>query len=462
MPTRAGIYARISADRDGTRLGVERQESDCAALCAARGWEVAHTYVDNDVSAYSGRTRPGYEQLLTAIADGSVDAVVAWHPDRLHRSPAELERFIDLVEHHRVAVATVQGGQYDLSTAAGRMTARVVGAVARHESEHKSERHRAKATQLALAGQVGGGGTRPYGYDDDRVTIRVDEAAVIRTAARRVLAGESLRGVCVDLNDRGVATVTGRPWTTTVLRTMLISPRIAGLRAHRGRIVAEAVWSAIIGRADHERLVHLLTDPARTVNRHPRRYPLTGLTRCGLCDTPLVARPRSDRARCYVCSTGPGFNGCGRIRVLAEPLEDLVARQVWALVDSDRLAERITGRNRPDEQAVVAEITAGEARLDALAAEWADGALDRRSWATARERLTRRLDTLRGSLVAAPAESVLDAYAGRPGALEAGWADLRVDQQRAVISAVVEAVVVGPAIRGLGRFDPDRVTVRRR
>jgi hypothetical protein len=38
----------------------------------------------------------------------------------------------------------------------------------------------------------------------------------------------------------------------------------------------------------------------------------------------LVARPRSDKRRCYVCARGPGFFGCGEIRALAEPLEQLV------------------------------------------------------------------------------------------------------------------------------------------
>lgn len=38
---RAAIYARISQDRDGTMLGVERQRADGERLIAARGWELA-------------------------------------------------------------------------------------------------------------------------------------------------------------------------------------------------------------------------------------------------------------------------------------------------------------------------------------------------------------------------------------------------------------------------------------
>jgi len=57
---------------------------------------------------------------MTAVESGEINAVVAWHPDRLHRSPKELERFIDIVQSRRVAVQTVTAGEVDLSTATGR------------------------------------------------------------------------------------------------------------------------------------------------------------------------------------------------------------------------------------------------------------------------------------------------------------------------------------------------------
>jgi site-specific DNA recombinase len=85
-----------------------------------------------------------------------VDVVVAWDPDRLHRSPAELETFIVAVERVGVDVVTVQAGEWDLSTANGRLTARLLGSIARHESEHKSERVRRALQQRARSGRSHG------------------------------------------------------------------------------------------------------------------------------------------------------------------------------------------------------------------------------------------------------------------------------------------------------------------
>src|SRR3954454_2477541 len=136
----AAVYLRQSLDRDGSGLAVARQRQDCLKLCADRGWEPVE-YVDNDTSASNGKVRAAYVRMLADVDAGRVGAVVAWDLDRLHRRPVELEHFIDLADRHRLALATV-GGQHDLSTTAGRLTARIMGNVARHEMEHKSDRQK--------------------------------------------------------------------------------------------------------------------------------------------------------------------------------------------------------------------------------------------------------------------------------------------------------------------------------
>lgn len=444
-PMRAAIYVRISRDTAGQALGVARQEQDCRELVEARGWEVGDIYVDNDLSAYSGRVRPAYRRMLEAMKAGGVGAVVAWHPDRLHRRPIELEEFIDVVEASGVTVATVRAGELDLATASGRMVARVVGAMARHESEQKSERLRRKQEELAAAGKLSGGGTRPFGYEQDRLTVRHDEAELVAEAARRIAGGESLRSVTRWLN--GVcATPTGGQWPVWSVRRMLISPRVAGLRAHRGEVVGDAVWPAIVDRVTWERCRRVLTDPARRLNKvgGARRYLLTGgIAGCGLCGADLVARPRGDKRPCVVCSRDHG--GCGKIRSLTEPLDEFVVAAVLERIASPG----VVSWSAEDTSGVVAEVERLEARLVELAESWADGELDRRSWSAARERIEARLDGLRGSL-GAPTVG-LD--------VADSWEAMGLEQRRAVVVSVVERVVVGPAVRGRNFFDSGRVSI---
>jgi len=124
MPSRGAIYCRLSQDRTGAGVVVDRQERDCRELGRSLGWQVAAVFTDNDVSAYRKQSRPGYMALLAAVEAGDVDGVLAWHTDRLHRSPKELEVYIDLCEPRGVVTRTVRAGELDLGTASGRMIAR--------------------------------------------------------------------------------------------------------------------------------------------------------------------------------------------------------------------------------------------------------------------------------------------------------------------------------------------------
>lgn len=304
---RAAIYCRISQDRAGAGLGVARQEADCRALIERRGWDVVDVYSDNDVSAYSGSPRPAWQRLLGDIEAGTVDAIVCWHVDRLTRSPRELEDVIDLADRRGIELATVTG-EIDLATPTGRLIARMLGAAARHEAEHKAERQKRQRRQNAEAGKVSGGGMRPYGYAEDRITVIDEEAEVIREAARRVLAGESLASVCKDFQRRDVKTPSGRHWVPTTLRRLLASARISGRREHTprssfqttrpllGEIVADAVWPAIISPVDSDRLRALLSDSIRDYRRQAatgRTYLLSGILRCGRCGHRMNGRPRA-------------------------------------------------------------------------------------------------------------------------------------------------------------------------
>ena len=58
--------------------------------------------------------------------------------------------------------------------------ATMLGAAIRHEAEHKAERQKRRRRQNAEADKVSGGGMRPYGYADDRITVIEEEAEAIR------------------------------------------------------------------------------------------------------------------------------------------------------------------------------------------------------------------------------------------------------------------------------------------
>lgn len=443
---RAVIYARISSD-DGRGLGVGRQEQDCRALCEARGWDVVDVLVDNDVSAYSGKRRPGYERLLDGLRGRLWDVLVVWHPDRLHRRPVELEEFIDVVEASGVHVSTVTAGEIDLSTPDGRLLARITGSVARKESEDKSRRLKRKHLEKAEAGEWHGGGRRPFGYEPDGVTIREAEAAQIRSAVEQVLAGASLRSITRAWNEAG-PTVDGARWSSMGVKRVLCSSRIAGLRSHRGEIVGPAVWPAIVDPDDAMRVRALLTADSRA--RPARAHLLSGWLYCGVCGVKMVSRAHNShrpgrkprRIPRYVCATDRG--GCGGVGIAADPLDEFVG---------DKVQEWLTRRPVPRVTPVVdrTALEAVDARLVKLAEMWAAGEIGDAERAAAAASLRAR----RHALDAAVPAPVVFGGASIP----AEWEAADLNGRREMVGSAVVRIDIAPTKQSVNRFDPDRATV---
>jgi DNA invertase Pin-like site-specific DNA recombinase len=191
---KTAIYLRQSLDREQTQLAVGRQREACLDLRKRRKLTDLVEYVDNSVSASTDR-RPEYLQMLADIEAGVIGSVVSCHLGRLQGHPVELETFIDLADRHRVALVTVTG-EVDLITAQGRLVARIMGAVARNEVEHKSARQKAANHQRARNGRAWN--VRVFGYDGDKVVKR--EADGIRRACDDLLNGASLYGIAQEWN----------------------------------------------------------------------------------------------------------------------------------------------------------------------------------------------------------------------------------------------------------------------
>jgi site-specific DNA recombinase len=474
---RAGIYCRISMDRAGTLLGVERQAPPCRELCERNGWEVAGVYVDNDVSASNGKRRPEYERLLQDLKDGTLGAVVALHNDRLHRSPLELEAFINVVEAQRAHVATVQGGVYDLCTPTGRMQARIVCAVARQEVEHKGERQVLSNQQRAAAGKAHGG-PRCYGYDGMRLRtsydlcllasrseVHVDEPELIRQAASRILAGESVRSVTRDLNDRGIPSAEGGRWSQRVLSRLLMNPRIAGLCTYKGEITAKGAWPPVLDEERWRRLAAVLKSPDRAGRQYnvtregtTSTYLLLNLLRCGKCGHALAGRPRADRTRSYLCPS-PAEGGCAGTRVVADAVERHVEGAVVARLNSPEMVATIRRRQQTgDVGGAVREVERLSAKLDNLSAMHADDELTFSEWQTQRRIIEPKLRAARAAVERLERSSQQAALLDAPE-LARRWNELPFDRRRTIVRSMLDRIVVSPADpHGPRRFDPARLS----
>lgn len=457
MSTRAAIYCRISEDKAGEGLGVARQLEDTRRIAAARGWTVLEEYVDNDISAYSGKTRPSYERLVRDLAAGHYDAVVSYSPDRLARRILELERLITLCEERNVTILTV-AGDLDLSAPMGRMMARMLAAVATGEVEMKGARQRRANKQRADAG-----GTRwsrrPYAYDLDesgKVALVEDEAEHVRAMVTDLLAGHSVAEAARRRNEAGAVTSLGGKWTKTTLRRVVLNPRYAGLVNYNGAIVAEGTWPAVISTDEQETLRVLLTAAERrTADSTAVRHLLSGIAECGRCGarmyaTPLINRRDGSKYLAYRCKAS------AHLTRRMSHVDHVVEEHLFA-----RLAEPDTAGLLIPVGRDLAE-TAAEAKrlrdsLDELAALFAEGLVTadgmRKAGATLRQRLLEAEAALTRATRSSPVAAI--ATAGKRAAEM--WQTLPVTTRRQIVSLLMDVTIM-PAGKG-ARFTPDQVQV---
>lgn len=445
---RAVIYVRISRDRTGESLGVQRQESECRELCDRSGWSVVDVLVDNDISAYSGKRRPGYERLLEMIRSGDVDAVVAWNTDRLHRRLIELVTYTDVCAPRSVTTHTVRTGPIDLSTPSGILVAQQLGAVAEYESRNRSARVRAAKDQRATSG-AWSGGSRPFGWKSDGTTVVKCEAKMIRAASDDVVKGRSLTSLAREWRGSGSVTVRGKPWTAQAVRDVLLRARNAGLRQHRGVVVGVAAWDSIVDPETWHAVRRILTDPDRRVS--PGTAPkylgamrfLCGaeLPTGGVCGHPMKVtkggRPPSQVYRCAALER----HGVEHVTANRERLDEHV---VSTLLDA--MVEQGVGPVEPsngENESAGDDVSDIEAAQVALAAELAAGRLSAAAYSAANAQLDQRRKTLEESaadrVIAASSDVRLSGFDADP---RGTWDALSLEVQRELMDDYVTVTVL--------------------
>ena len=441
---RAAIYTRISQDREGRALGVERQEEDCRALAERLGATVARHYCDNDISAstLSKKRRPEYERMISDVHSGAVDVVLAYSSSRLTRRPREWEDLIELVDSTGVRVHfTKSNDPLDLSTARGRRHARDDAARDAEYAEEISENVRRAKEQKRQRGEPNCGGRRPFGFERDGVTPIPAEREMVAQGCRDVLAGRSLAAIGRDWGGTGAATVRG----------VLMNPRAAGMLPD-GR---PAVWAseAAVDEATWRGVVAVLSDAGR---RRPARVDsrlLTGLALCGLCGATMRGGTAKGHAT-YRCSA------VRHLEVACEPVDQLVREVVCGALAAWDVRPAPSG-GRENSGALAARAAAVRARLDEAADMFASGELDRAGYGRVRERLEGELADLESRMATSVQTSALADLPDTEEALLELWDAADVHRRRRIVQAAPVRITINSPGRGARVFRPETVAFER-
>lgn len=469
---RAVIYTRISIDRDGTSEAPERQLEICRNRCAEQGWTIVAELEERDRSAFTRDTsRPEYEKMMSLVRSGEVDAVVAWTLDRVWRRVSVLAPALEEFRDQDV-VLICPGSGIDTSTAAGAMTATIVGAIAQMESEANSQRRVAKNLVDAVGGKYVKGGHRAFGRNMDGTVVE-GEAEAIREIARRVIDGATLGSQARWLNEQGLRTTTDRAWLGTGLGQMLRQPHLRGIRVHNGE-EHRGNFEAILDEATGLRLIERLRD--NPAPRKGRAHLLSGLARCGGCGGRMnlgqVAHPKGGDYPPFVryqCRTTDAEHNCGKVSASENSLDELVRdkffQQVRLLIISGELDPGTDHADamRIDREAKLDEIeSAKRSQSELVDARFVDRTVTAEDYERVFLTLQEEMDRAHADLAR------LDAAQSSPnrdwdwlhGDFEQMWDASSVLARRDLLKTFIDRVVVAPARqRGGNQFDPDRVEI---
>ncbi|WP_426566426.1 recombinase family protein [Angustibacter sp. McL0619] len=455
---RAGIFARVSLDPDGQSRSVDEQILESKAWATREGWTVTHVIDEKgSASRFARGTRERWPEVVDLIETGAFDILITWESSRATRDLAVYAMLRDLCARRGVLWA-YSGTVYDLAKREDRFRTGLDALLSEDESARISERvqrsTRARARDGAPHGKI------PYGYrreydEHRRPTQLVDEptAQVVRRIHADVIAGKPLYAIAQALDAEGVAKP--RPgkygWQTTTVRRIVTSPTYLGKRVHRGEVVGDAAWPAIVDQATFDAANAALRSPDR-----PRRpdtsvhHLLSGIATCGVCGSPMyVLKPRGYLS--YACGTG---HHVARSKELLEPF--VVDRLLWLLEQRADVTAPLDD-DAGDSEAV-AELEQLRIRLATFQDAAAAGELTAGSLVRVEGRLLPAIAAAERKIRAVRAPSVLAGI--DMSTPTASWPDWPLETQRTVLRESVDVVVNRVAVRGRrGAIDPDAVTI---
>lgn len=321
---RAAIYARYSSDRQNER-SIDDQIAVCRRTAEARGWSVTVAFSDAAISGAAMMNRPG---LLTALASAErreFDVLLCEDEDRIARNLEHLAHVVNRLEFVGVKLATLMTEHVETMHVAFK------GAMAQDFLRNLSAKTKRGMTSNAEKGLATG--SRLYGYRSQpggAISIVEDQAEVIREIYTRYAAGEHVRSIVNDLNQRGVPSPRGDLWSASTIngnrsrangilatelyagvkvwnRNIVKKDPQTGKRVHHfqppevwkrapaptARIVSDELWQAVQGRRGEA--------PGRAAGyakQERKRGLFTGLIKCARCGASLTAFNSRGRLIC--------------------------------------------------------------------------------------------------------------------------------------------------------------------
>src|SRR5213594_1902725 len=212
MMRMAAIYARVSSEQQREENTIASQTASLIEFAKSNNLEVPEEWVCED-EGYSGATleRPGLERVRDLAAEGQIQVMLAYSPDRLSRKYAYQILLIEEFARHGVETVFVKSPQGD--SAEDQLLVQFQGMIAEYERAQILERSRRGKRHRAHQGAISVLAGAPYGYryvkKSDTAAAYYEiveaEAEVVRLVFESYIRqGLSINAIAHRLNEREI------------------------------------------------------------------------------------------------------------------------------------------------------------------------------------------------------------------------------------------------------------------
>ena len=235
---KAGIYIRVSTDKESQETSLEYQELACRAFAESNGFEVYNVYQDVFTGTKSGRynKRDGYNKLVKDALSKNIDVIMVKDLSRLSRNSLELEYLRDHVVAKNFHIVTLNG---DIDSIKGHISL-FSTYILIYSEESKIISLRTKLSKKAMAKSgLFIGSIPPYGYCciEGKLYIRDGESPkVVQRIFNDYISGKSAEDIAKNLTEENIVTPSqlsnkknaSHKWHASTIRKILVNQHYIG------------------------------------------------------------------------------------------------------------------------------------------------------------------------------------------------------------------------------------------
>jgi site-specific DNA recombinase len=322
-------YLRESTREQADGFSLSAQLKGTLDEAVRRKLWVAQEHVFVDLMSGRREDRTAFQGLLQVARSGLLAAVIVLHTSRWARNAMVSRKYKEELRRRGIEVIAINA-PFDVSRPEGKLAERMMEAVDEFGSDTIGDWVRLGLREKHERGEPLGRLPETF-YKDQAGQIRPhpELAATVLEGFRRYATGRVGMGeLAIWCRKEGLRTPSGRPLTDEWWRATLANPLNAGYVGYRrkrgGRELRKASFTGFVPMDLYREVQEVRHARAREPKQGARYrvYLLTGVARCGVCDSRVTACEQH-RMRCRRAAQ---HSLCDQPSVVAEKLERQIGR----------------------------------------------------------------------------------------------------------------------------------------